>query len=63
MSSKNGRYKKQKKRTILFRGATILDAGPSALRSNTGAGMIGTESTSVGCTVNLKLIEHKHLGE
>jgi hypothetical protein len=32
-----------------------LGTGPPTLRSNTGAGMIGTESTSVGCTVNLKL--------
>ena len=59
MSDEKRKIQKEKKRTILFRGATILNTGPSALRSNTGAGMIGTKSASVGCTVNLKLIERK----
>jgi hypothetical protein len=63
MSDKKGKAQKEKKRTILFRGPMILGAGPPALRGNTCAGMIGTESTSVGCTMNLKLNEHKHNGE
>ena len=59
MSDEKRKIQKEKKRTILLRGTTILGTGPSALRSNTGTGMIWTKSTSVGCAVNLKLIERK----